>query len=266
MVDVNTPVTNPRLKTLLHQLSVEQTVNVQNLALEEIALHAHFLSVVIISDLPKGDDSGILTLKENTTIQLPILTAVDERNFYPVFTDWEELRRWNQEENPQTLILTFDDYADMVATTESAAGIVVNPFGESLTLNRELLAHMKTHKDILSKGVSKQEVNQETEVLLGEPKEYPTAMVEEICQYLKKNKAVRTAWLRLMIKNQEQSFLLVVDFQGEKEAVLGAIAAVAKPYLKEMYLDMVPLETEFGQSAVQNIEPFYQRKKGLFGL
>lgn len=42
MFDVNTPVTNPRLKELLHQLSVEQTEDTQNLALEEIALHAHF--------------------------------------------------------------------------------------------------------------------------------------------------------------------------------------------------------------------------------
>lgn len=57
-----------------------------------------------------------------------------------------------------------------------------------------------------------------------------------------------------------------MDFQGEKEVVFGAIAAAAKPYLKEMYLDMVPLEMEFGQSVVQNVEPFYQRKKGLFGL
>lgn len=65
---------------------------------------------------------------------------------------------------------------------------------------------------------------------------------------------------------QDQSYLLVVDFQGEKEVVFGAIAAAVKPYLKEMYLDMVPLEMEFGQSVVQNVEPFYQRKKGLFGL
>lgn len=149
MVDVNKPVTNPRLKELLHILSVEKTVEAQNSALEEISLNAHFLSVVVFSPLPKGDGSTALTLKEDTTIQFPMLTAVDNRTFYPVFTDWEELHKWNQEDSPQTLILTFDDYAYMVAKTESIAGFVVNPFGESLTLDRELLAYMKAHKDTL---------------------------------------------------------------------------------------------------------------------
>lgn len=93
MVDVNIPVTNSHLKELLHQLNVEHTADAQNLALEEIALQAHFLSVVIFSALPKGNGSDIITLKENTTLQLPMLTAEDNRTFYPVFTDWEELRR-----------------------------------------------------------------------------------------------------------------------------------------------------------------------------
>lgn len=74
-----------------------------------------------------------------------MLTTVDNRTFYPAFTDWNELRRWNPEEGLHTLILTFDDYADMVAKTETPAGIVVNPFWDSLTLDRALLAHMKTH-------------------------------------------------------------------------------------------------------------------------
>jgi len=40
---------------------------------------------------------------------------------------------------------------------------------------------------------------------------------------------------------------------------------VARPYLSEgMYIDMVPFSDDFGRGTAEG-EPFYRRKRGLFG-
>lgn len=41
--------------------------------------------------------------------------------------------------------------------------------------------------------------------------------------------------------------------------MFGNVAAVARPYLKNMYIDMVPYEDDFGKNAVEGVAPFYEK-------
>ena len=94
---------------------------------------------------------------------------------------------------------------------------------------------------------------------LGEPREYPKEMVEAISAYAKDVSAIKAIWLKLMIKEGEQSFLLIVDAEGDVRSLFQGIANVAVKHLpKGMYIDMVPANEEFGKSAATG-EPFYER-------
>lgn len=258
-VDVNKPLENFRLNVLLKETKENQTETGMNMLFEEIVMNAHFLSVIFLSELPKPNEDGTATFQKNTTMQMPMLSSAGGKHFYPVFTDHAELARWQKMEKPNTLILTFDDYSAFLEKNEQAEGIVINPFSDNFVLNRKLMAHLKTQKDLRTKGVSRNKITKDTKVMVGEPKEYPTEMMEALQAHMKGVPAIERAWLRLMIKDNVQSFLVVVDFAGNREEIFGQIAAVARPYLKNIYLDMIPYQDGFGEKAVENVEPFYQK-------
>lgn len=258
-VDVNKPVENPKLKDLLRKYKELPSNDILNEILRDVAMNAQLLSVVVFSKEPEQNKNGTATIKEGTNMQFPMFATQDKLPIYPAFTDWIELGKWQDLKSPQTLILSFDDYAAMVFHDEKIQGIVVNPFNDNLVINRPMIEHMKTQKDIITKGVSEQTVTKETEVLLGEPKNYPTEMVNAISNYLKDKTAVNRVWLRLMQRENEQSFLLVVDFSGDKSKTFPGIANAARPYLNKMYLDIVPYQEGFGKNAVENVTPFYRK-------
>ena len=52
---------------------------------------------------------------------------------------------------------------------------------------------------------------------------------------------------------------MVVDFTGDREAVLNGLGNAASPYVpKGFYLDMIPYTDSFGQQAATG-EPYYKR-------
>ena len=64
------------------------------------------------------------------------------------YTDWEELRKWKNEDNQQTFGLKLVEYADMLfgkdenGNTPPAAGFVINPYGGNMAMTKELIASM----------------------------------------------------------------------------------------------------------------------------
>ncbi len=257
--DVNKPLENFRLNVLLKEVKENQTETGMNMLFEEIVMNARFLSVVFLSEPPKPNEDGTVTFQKNTTMQMPMLSSTGGKHFYPIFTDHDELARWQKMEKPNTLILRFDDYAAFLEKNEQVEGIVINPFSDNFVLNRKLMAHLKTQKDFRTKGVSQNKISKETKVMVGEPKEYPAELAGALQEHMKGVPAIERAWLRLMIKDNVQSFLAVVDFVGNREEIFGNIAAAVRPYLKNIRLDMIPYQDGFGKKAVENVEPFYQK-------
>ena len=80
-----------------------------------------------------------------------------------------------------------------------------------------------------------------------------------ICAHVKKKKNVKAAYLRLMEKDGEQSYLVIVDFTGDRREVFDGIGKAAWNHLNGMFIDLVPLDTDFGQQAAAGVEPFYKR-------
>ena len=269
-IDVNKPLENPKLKQLFAQRrqteSAVQAKRIMESLLEEIATNAYFLSLVQFSQQPEKNENGQAVFATGTTLSFPMLTTQDGRQFYPVFIDWEEFGKWEamKYRKPQTMIMSFDDYVAMVVEKGRGSGIVINPFSDNLLLDREMMAHLKQQKQLADQGHVDYRVPEKTSVKLGEPANYPQDMVQAICAYAKSKKTIQALWLRLMEKAGEWSYLLVVDFSGDRQSIFDEIAKVARPYLNKMYLDMVPLESEFGHKATDGIKPIYCKKRGLF--
>ncbi|WMJ22904.1 enhanced serine sensitivity protein SseB [Paludicola sp. MB14-C6] len=269
-VDVNKPLENPKLKQLFLKRKSELTNDELNAVLndicEEVAMNAYFLSVIKMENDPIQNGDGTAVFQQDTTISFPMLTTETGASYYPVFIDWEELSKWDEVKGtqPNTLILSFDDYAAMVIDKQNGHGIVVNPFSDNFVIDRDLLIHLRRIKQITQTGHAEMTVEKDTTVHLGEPANYPIDMINAIKKAVKHDKDINTMWLRLMEKDSELSYLVIVGFEGDRKKAFSLISNAASPYLNNMYLDMVPFKDTFGSQAVEGVEPFYQRKNGLF--
>lgn len=258
--DVNQPVENPRLKELLSKWQENKTEENMSNVFEEIVLRAWFLCVFESSDMPRNEEGGKFVLQKDAVLNFPMLQGADGAMFHPVFTDGEELGRWQGVSMPpKTVIVSFDDLHSMIAENDKMEGVVVNPFGASFVIAREGMQSLKERKELAEKGVALHKIEKKTSVILGDPKDYPEKMVKAISEHVRNHPEVSKVWLRWMIRGNEQSFLIVVDFAGETQDIFGGIADAAKPFLDEIFLDMVPFSDSFGQQATEGVEPFYIR-------
>lgn len=261
-IDVNVPVTNPELRRMIDgSVSLRGDVEKYREQMEKIfenaAMNAHFLAVVRMD--PETVGTGETVLKKDTKVSFEILADADGNRFLPVFTDWEALLKWKKKPNVRAFIVTFDDICAMAE--KSAFGMVINPYSGDIMASCEMLRHMKETKDMRLAGHSEVTVKKGTAVRLGEPAEYPTAMTEAIRKKAKKIKCIDAIYLKLKMQDDELSYLLVVDFRGDRREVFDQIADAARPYLpKGMYIDMVPFDVDFGRKAADN-EPFYKKEK-----
>lgn len=248
-------VVNPELKAHLETLRMKENPDLLDQVYEEISGRALFLSVVtpakgFTPDAPKYD--------------FPVLTTTGHGYlFYPIFTDMEELRKWNQDDAVQTLALGFDDYANMIEQNSKIQGLVINPYGANFSIERDMVDYLKVQKAFIGKLAIEQIFHQETDagVKLSDPEPYPTEMVAALKAYMSTNATIRRAWLRLMVNEGETSYLIIIDAgESDTHGDFGEVSGVALPYLKDMYLDLLTLEDNFSKSAVEGVAPFYTRQ------
>ena len=254
MFDINQPVTNPELIAAIDAVRIMFSSDTEN-ALVNALKDARFLCPVTISPLPESDGSGTTTLKVDTTISFFGLTDANGDNFLPVYTDWPALKLWRDIPDEQTLVVTYDDISGMVINDQKTSGFVINPYSHNFQVSRD------TIERINAGPFTQLQMKAGTQVMIGLPANDPVELKDAISAYLKTQVNVKSACLVLMNKGGEQSFVIVVDYVGDRRATFNGIASVAVPKLRKgELLDMVPANEDFGQSIMRDHPPFYQRR------
>ena len=265
MIDVNKPLENPVLKELFSRIGKNQKsdLELQNKILDEIIMRAYFLSYVFFDKPIETDETGKGTVKEDSNVSFYMISSSDGKQFYPAFTDWEELNKWNIGiDKIQTLILSFDDYAEMVLLNPDIEGFVINPFTTSFTFTREQLKILKKEKEERLKVVETK-VEKDTPVMIGEAKEYPEDMLEALKSACKLDKNIKRTWLMLMYKERQESYLLVIDSMGNEKESIEFIGKKVTPHLNGKYIDMFSYKDSFGKDVVKDKKPFYEKKNSI---
>ena len=253
MIDTTKPIENPTLLQALSKLHQNNTPENQNRVLDEIVMYAHFLAPVELAPVKEGDTENV--------VQFQLISSQDGRTFLPAFTDWSELRKLCGPKDQKTVVLTFDDYASMLAGDSRAAGFVVNPLGTPLTLDRDFVSFLAKQKQE-KVGYSRQTISKNTKVLLSTPQDYPRELVDALRLAVAPVKEVEQLFLRLMARpgQSTSSYLIIVKHSGHQDTVFKTIADAARPHLNNLFVDMVPYDSEFGRDAAKGIEPFFCRK------
>ena len=269
--EINRPIMNPSLVCAANHffqgLSTKRVTRDMEANMFKEIYNAKYLMPLDTSKMnmeKTNADNGECVVKEKSIMQFPLITNSEDKSFYPFFTDWNEFRRFDKEQKFSGNIATFEDIKYFI---DKADGISINPYGVNITLTKDMLNVIESAAEgsLQNTVIKEQAAEKESKVMLGEPAEYPQKMIDEICKNLKTNKNVNAAYLRLMVKDNEQSYLIVVDFSGDKNVVFSSIANAGVPFSNGKNLDLVPLSSGFGKEAAENIIPFYKKKKfGIF--
>lgn len=270
--EINRPIMNPKLVCVANQffqgLNIKRVTRDMEANMFKEIYNAKYLMPLDASKMNMekvNEANGEAVVKEKSVMQFPLITNAEDKSFYPFFTDWNELRKFDKEQKYSGNIATFEEMKYFI---NNADGISINPYGVNIILTKDMITVIENIAKGLPQNmeIKEQVAEKDTKIMIGEPAEYPQKMIDEICKYLKTNKNVNAAYLRLMIKENEQSYLIVVDFTGDKNEVFGGIANVGVPFSNGKYIDFVPLSSNFGKESVENVAPFYKKKKfGIFG-
>ncbi|MEG0564352.1 enhanced serine sensitivity protein SseB [Anaerorhabdus sp.] len=251
-MDINKPVTNYQLLNAIDEMRKDNKK--EQIFINEL-FKAKFLcpAQAQLNNFNKNNIGQIIT-GEAGTISLASLDDQQGKHYLIAFTDWKELSKWKQEEIVQTLILTCEDYKRILTKEDSPyAGFVINPYSANILLDKDTLENIHSNEMLIHAGET---------VLIGEPNDYPTDMVEKLKDMFKKLTEIGSAYLLWMARNEEMSYLLVIDtINGNEHDLFPKVGEVCKPYLKGKFLDIVLLSSQFGQSAIENQKPFYISSK-----
>ena len=225
-----------KVSEFLEKMYEEPSQELENEMLEEIIMKANFLSYINSNKNDTETDFG--------NINFNVLITDDNKIYLPAFTDLEELAKWGIPSNMDTLTLNFDNYVEIILENENIEGLVINPFSASFILSRGWLKELKDMKKERLK-VNEVRIEANSKILIDEPKCYPTMMMEEIKNCCNSLGNINKAWL------------LVLDFEGDKNYIFSKISQAARNYLGNMYLDMLSYEDDFARNSVQNYKAFY---------
>lgn len=262
--EINRPVMNPSLvaaaDNFFQAMSLKRPLREIEEKMYREIYNARFLVPIDTSELkidPKDSQNGKIVVKESSKVKIPLITNENNRNYIAIFTDWDELRKFDPEQKFGGNIIKFEDLIYFCSRND---GIVLNPFGFNMILQEDtikLIEGVVTGKIRLTETNFPSE-NRAENVILEEPKTYPTKMVNEVKKCLKKHKEVKSAYLKLMIKDNQESWLFILDFDGDKKKLFDDIANAVMSNANGKFISFVPLNTKLGNEAAKDIEPFYR--------
>ena len=216
---------------------------------------------IIGSSASEQLEEGPVTLKANTQIQVTNWVRPDGSSVIPFFTSLRAL---------QQAITSDETYLALPARTSfeitRGAELILNPrseFGKEFT-SAEVEA-------LLTEGVNKvatpMVAEKATEVLLGQPANYPKAMVASLTTLLAKHSNVKAAYLAQMyIRSQDEKPHLMVGIEadGDFENVVreaGTVAADTAPEGEPVDLiRVVRGQSGMAKYFLKEVKPFYERE------
>ncbi len=108
-------------------------------------------------------------------------------------------------------------------------------------------------------------VEKATEVLLGQPANYPTDMVASLTTLFANHSTVKAAWVALMLDksiDQTPKLIVGIEAEGDFENVVreaGIVAADTSPNGEPVNLIRVKRgESGLGQYFIDEVKPFYE--------
>ena len=233
-MDINKPVENPIVVEKLNQFKFDNS-NESLLELLYTFNNANFLAPVIITG---NISNGIM--QKGTTIQFKTIKYSTNDFYYLAFTDWNELRKWSNE-NEQTLVLSFDDLKTLFDKgKDNISGFVINPFTQNFMVNKYAIEYFD--KIYIRKTVEK-----DTNVRL-KPYKLSEELSNELLSVIAPFNEVNSIYLYESCYENEPviNLFCIINIERNKDVLIPMISKIIQKILKNnQYLDVVEFDEKY---------------------
>ena len=225
-------------------------------------VRGEFLCPVKVVEDPKEEKDA--DGKKGTALQFALLQDSNGAQWMPVYTDWQSFQKIYNVKEWKGQKVSFDQLMKIAGERD----FVINPGSMELRVeeNRKkiMIGYFKRYKRQEAEMASGNLVEKKTGVFVGEPIAEADELKQILSEYMKKQKNIKKAYLVTKIERKDDiSYLLVVEFKGERKSVFEGIAEAVKPSLGYMRLDMHEAD-EKAMELIGEVAPFY--KKTFLGL
>lgn len=246
------PAENPHFSIAMDAFKQNQTAENEKALLTAIQNSTFLLPLKEkLKTIP--NENGSLTVEKGNTISFLMLSTTNNQPSHFGFSSHNTLIKWSNAPDRPGIICSFKDITSMVLNSSNSIGFLINPSSDNFFLSRQKIAHMSGKGNPIV-------IQEETKVEIGLPANYPIFLVEELKKSFKGDRSIKKAWLLLMKRNEEESFLLILAHKGDQKKVVDFAGQAAHPHLPSgMYIDIVTTDEDFGKQAIQDYKPFYKR-------
>ncbi len=258
----NTAEFNKALEEAILKVKTDKTPQAQD-AFLNVLVRSRLITPVTIDPPPTGkDEQGRVQIPKNSKITFHLMKNAQGTVYYPVFSHWDEVRKGPHAQDQNTLVLPFREIANLILKNpESAEGFVLNPFSDGLVMPKQLIEGVV---NIIEKAMKDQkpgltEMKVGTDVKLGDFKNPPQEIIDKLTEYFDESCVVSTAYLLAMMHEDKNSFLVVVEHNGEKEKVYSEIGNIIKPFAGDRGIAITDCDSDLGKKAMIGRFPFYER-------
>ncbi len=259
---------NPKLRALLATRMDLGTATAQdhkkiqaNLEeiVREVVENASFLVPAEVScEITKEKDGG-LSIPAGTDISFVVFSD-GKNSFIPVFSEIDEYKRWEAKaDNVHAMTIDFVHLVNLLERSGGTEGLVLNPFSDNMMMSREIIVDWCNHFQLSKNG------NVSNAISIDKAKDVynlapaPFQLMNTLCEAARNTPAINAMWLRGINLNGEDSYLLIVDFEGNRNTTFAALGEASRKFLGEKPLHIVPRDDGFGGKATEGANPIYTK-------
>lgn len=229
---------NKKLLDAMHDVKINNDDTTENVFYKELN-SSEFVVPVVIDNAPNSTKIKLIKIIDSTG-----------KDYFPIFTDFENMKLGNFKE---TTIFSINDLISIISQDFNISGIVINPYTNNFILTKKNIEFLKSlqKKVIIPKG---------TTFNIGTPSIYQKRIIEKCISFFKKDPSVSNAYLLQIVPNEnEKALLLVIDSDSKNEKLFSEVCDSVGSLIENdySYIDIIPLESIAEQSLIEEIEPFY---------
>lgn len=251
--------------TASNQTALEQLLQ---RAADEPAYRPEFLRQLLGSEIYVLGTSGSLpegrtTLTEGTQVQIQHWEKNDGGTAIPFFTSLAVLQQ-SIESEQSYIAMPARSLFELTQGTHLVLN-PLSPYGKEF-VPAEIASLLSNG---VSSGAESFVVKEDTKVMLGQPKEYPSKMVDSLTQLFSRRPAVKLAYLaQMFVPGQSNAPELVIGLegQGDLEAIIadaGSVAIDTAPQgMAVNFTVLKPGSDGIGSYMRDETKPFYERGWG----
>lgn len=226
----------------------------------EMVENAKLLIPVQTEVQPSKDKDGGLCIPESADVTFVIFSPDEKQKFFPIFSDTETYNKWEKTEEVHTITMDFASLANLLKKSPAADGLVLNPFTDNMVIKREMALNWFEQFLTARTGGTGRAIPASMAEQAYNLNPYPLQLMNTLCDAARGTPAVKTMWLRGINLNGEDSYLLIVDFTGDRQKAFAPLGEAARKFLGEKPLHIVPLDEGFGGRAAKGVSPIYTKE------